>query len=33
MIPIELGEAFWWGQNFDENNNDNNLRVDLDLIQ
>jgi len=33
MIPVELGEASWRQERFGEQNNDDNLRADLDLVQ
>jgi len=33
MIPVELGETSWRRANFRDRTNDDNLRVELDLVQ
>jgi len=33
MIPVELGEASWRREHFDEQSNNDNLRADLDMVQ
>jgi len=33
MIPVELGEASWRRVSFNEQNNVDNLRADLDMVQ
>jgi len=32
MIPVELGEASWQWQNFNEDKNNDNIRIELDFI-
>ena len=33
MIPVELGEASWRPEHFNEQSNGDNLHADLDMVQ